>query len=62
MFDSAQVYMMSADAHQAAVHAFSNNDIVRINEEVVLIHPFTPYHPSNHWSSPELDEDVKQLW
>eukprot|EP00877_Chromochloris_zofingiensis_P003754 jgi/Chrzof1/1337/Cz10g03140.t1 len=53
---------MGADAHQAAVHAFSNNDIVRINEEVVLIHPFTPYHPSNHWSSPELDEDVKQLW
>ncbi len=53
---------LSQQLHAAAVQQFANTDMVRANEEVVLLLPFTPGHASNRWSSPELDPLVAQLW
>lgn len=53
---------MLADAVQVIRTRFANQDIVKANEQVVLIGPFDSGNTSNWWSSPQLDEDVHRMW
>jgi 5-methylthioribose kinase len=53
---------LSAEQHAAEVERFANTEMVRANEDVVLVLPFTPGHATNSWTSPELDCWVQRLW
>ncbi len=51
----------NAEQRAAFTAQFANVDMVKANEDVVLVHPFTPGHPSNSWL-PELEPDVQAMW